>query len=644
MKKYLLLFPALILSAWAFSQTTVPALITSNQVWNAAGSPYTIGQNTYIDTGVTVTVLPGTEIIASAKYKLAVSGEFRALGNRDSIIEISGLEIEFSKNSRDYDPSTGRGAQFRYCHITGNGSGTITISTYSTSLNVENCEFVNSYYSLYIMAGGVYDTITTKVLHSKFTGDMYGYGSPIMMNSTASHLYVEHSLFMNSNTVYTYGNVVFKNNVFRNVRRLNTSVLHGNNVFSCNVFHKMADGVVLDISNSNTRGNLVFEYNTLDSMGTPASSFYPNLQLKKRTSGYPAFGNVSINNNNFMTNLSATAKVGITGYNNNPLNTDTVNFRNNWWDSSDPAVIATYIKDYNDDINIYGRADFSSYTNGPVTGCSYKPSCAVARFEVSVTDSVASFTDRSVGPKYTTRWSFGDGSPDVTGQSNPTHTYSNPGTYTACLYVYDTLENLCDSFCDVVKIKDGLGCHASFYFAYDTGDSKTIYIVNDSRSVGQYIQYYWSFGDGNGTTKKNPMHTYSKSGTYFVCLTILDVQDSCYRTVCDSIRIDQAGAVMVVIDESDLTSVRENTLLSGLQAFPNPASDVMHVKFRTVLDADCRIELYDAAGKRVFAETHASEAGVNETKIDLNGLQQGMYCLVVSSPGAVAKTKVIVRN
>jgi PKD repeat protein len=47
-------------------------------------------------------------------------------------------------------------------------------------------------------------------------------------------------------------------------------------------------------------------------------------------------------------------------------------------------------------------------------------------------------------------WDFGDG--NYSTQYNPSHQYTSPGTYTVCLYVYDSLQNFCDSTCHTVMI------------------------------------------------------------------------------------------------------------------------------------------------------------------------------------------------
>ncbi len=44
--------------------------------------------------------------------------------------------------------------------------------------------------------------------------------------------------------------------------------------------------------------------------------------------------------------------------------------------------------------------------------------------------------------------------------------------------------------------------------------------------------FQWDFGDGNTSTQANPTHTYVKSGTYNVCLTVTGV-NSCVSTICN---------------------------------------------------------------------------------------------------------------
>lgn len=100
------------------AQTTVPALITSNQVWDAVGSSYLIKQNTYLDTGISVIVMPGTVITGSGSYTtMSINGEFQVLGNKDSIVYISGLIMSYSTKSMGYNPTTGRRAYMQFVDL-----------------------------------------------------------------------------------------------------------------------------------------------------------------------------------------------------------------------------------------------------------------------------------------------------------------------------------------------------------------------------------------------------------------------------------------------------------------------------------------------------------------------------------------------
>ena len=47
-------------------------------------------------------------------------------------------------------------------------------------------------------------------------------------------------------------------------------------------------------------------------------------------------------------------------------------------------------------------------------------------------------------------WDFGDG--NYSTAQNPSHVYANPGNYTVCLTVYDSMQNFCDSTCHTVQV------------------------------------------------------------------------------------------------------------------------------------------------------------------------------------------------
>ncbi len=143
----------------------------------------------------------------------------------------------------------------------------------------------------------------------------------------------------------------------------------------------------------------------------------------------------------------------------------------------------------------------------------------VAGFTYVINDLTVTFTSTSTNATKW-KWSFGDGK--KTGQQNPTHIYNAAGTYEVCLIA----GNLCAS--DTLCLPITVGCtlpQASFLFATN---ELTVGFTNTSSDATSWL---WDFGDGNTSTLAQPVHTYSQSGTYEVCLTAFnDCGDNTYCT------------------------------------------------------------------------------------------------------------------
>jgi PKD repeat protein len=130
------------------------------------------------------------------------------------------------------------------------------------------------------------------------------------------------------------------------------------------------------------------------------------------------------------------------------------------------------------------------------------------------------------GAFFTSTWDFGDG--NTSNSTNPTHTYASPGTYTVCLYIWDSINNCADTFCNTIIIGTSTGCSASFI---DSTAGNIGLFYNTSTSSNSFTSY-WDFGDGNTSTLTNPVHTYANAGTYMVCLYIYDSIANCADTIC----------------------------------------------------------------------------------------------------------------
>lgn len=168
-------------------------------------------------------------------------------------------------------------------------------------------------------------------------------------------------------------------------------------------------------------------------------------------------------------------------------------------------------------------------------------------FNPNAVPVVMQFNDWSLGNANNWFWDFGDGTTG-TGQ-NPVHSYALPGLYNVCLTIDEVAPNgtlICqDTYCDIVFV-DTTGinpppfCQADFYFT-QVGASDSTFFFNMSSGITSGTSYFWDFGDNSFSTDENPIHLYAQSGTYYVCLTIMDSTTNCYDTYCDYLTVVVAG-------------------------------------------------------------------------------------------------------
>ncbi|MEA3496972.1 MAG: PKD domain-containing protein, partial [Bacteroidota bacterium] len=132
-------------------------------------------------------------------------------------------------------------------------------------------------------------------------------------------------------------------------------------------------------------------------------------------------------------------------------------------------------------------------------------------------------------------WNFGDG--NSSSVKNPTHTYSQHGTYTVTLAISDSATNCLSTHSYTLKTQQNTNnCKAYFYSFPDQTNTNKINFIADSSSGSTYT---WNFGDSTIGTGQTIQHTYSSSGVYYVCLTI--TKTNCTDTYCKMIRVANTG-------------------------------------------------------------------------------------------------------
>ncbi|MDO5838816.1 MAG: PKD domain-containing protein [Methanosarcina mazei] len=150
-------------------------------------------------------------------------------------------------------------------------------------------------------------------------------------------------------------------------------------------------------------------------------------------------------------------------------------------------------------------------SNTPVASFSASPVTGNAPLNVR-------FTDRSTGSPASWKWYFGDETNST--ERNPVHTYNESGLYSVTLTAGGAGGTNSLTKTGFIAVSGPLFSTpvTSFSASPVTGKAPLTVSFTD-QSKGSPDTWKWSFGDGNDSTEKNPVHTYNKEGNYTVALT-----------------------------------------------------------------------------------------------------------------------------
>jgi gliding motility-associated-like protein len=130
-------------------------------------------------------------------------------------------------------------------------------------------------------------------------------------------------------------------------------------------------------------------------------------------------------------------------------------------------------------------------------------------------------------------WDFGDGT--TSNEVNPSHVYSDTGSYTIHLLAIDNGTcNIRDSTAQTIQV------HANPKAAFITTPQPADYnvpTVFHNNSIGAN-HYTWFFGDNDSTNKQNGdtvVHQYQSTGTFNACLIAYN-QFECADTTCQDVQ------------------------------------------------------------------------------------------------------------
>lgn len=213
---------------------------------------------------------------------------------------------------------------------------------------------------------------------------------------------------------------------------------------------------------------------------------------------------------------------------------------------------------------------------------------------------VTNFTDLSTGNPNYWHWEFGDGQTSLL--QNPTHFYIQSGTYTVTLIVSDGA-NL-DSLVKTNLISIGGVANIGFSYSVDSANLSTVTFTNTIPFASDYNNS-WSFGDGQGDTTMNPIHTFISSNTYNVCLSMTDI-NACSILYCDSVHISTSLGLKNIALNDESTFV-----------YPNPVSNQLTINNNGFIINE--INIIDHTGNYLKTIT----SGLNI--VNVSNLPSGIY-------------------
>lgn len=139
-----------------------------------------------------------------------------------------------------------------------------------------------------------------------------------------------------------------------------------------------------------------------------------------------------------------------------------------------------------------------------------------AHYAFTTLPTKVSFVDNSLGSApMTYEWNFGDGA--TSAEQNPSHIYTQRGTYTVTLTVKNAYGTSTAIKRDFITI--GVAARPDFVGTPVSGEVPLTVKFTD-KTTGTVDSWYWDFGDGKASTEQNPTHTYWTAGVYNVILTV----------------------------------------------------------------------------------------------------------------------------
>ena len=290
--------------------------------------------------------------------------------------------------------------------------------------------------------------------------------------------------------------------------------------------------------------------------------------------------------------------------------------------------VVTLVADNNFNYPCSGTVQVANtITNAP---CSFSPSFT---YSGSANGNVVfnNTTSNTNANTYYT-WNFGDGSA-ANHQTNPSHIYTNGGTYTVCLTAANnSVAPTCSSTqCQTISVTNTCVANANFTLMQSATPQLWLAIPASTTNLAA-VQ--WSWGDGSTSNTMFTSHQYSAAGMYTICLTVT-LNCGSIATSCTSYSIFRSASsnniLTVNVVNANEVGIKQETKLDGkITVYPNPNNGILNVELSGIADGPTTIEVLSLVGEIILKSTDQTTNGMLNKRLDFSAMPKGIYFIRVS--------------
>jgi hypothetical protein len=161
-----------------------------------------------------------------------------------------------------------------------------------------------------------------------------------------------------------------------------------------------------------------------------------------------------------------------------------------------------------------------------------------------------------------------------------------------------------------------------------------VYLVNSNNEVVASAE-----SDMNGEYSLSNID----AGSYSVTMDVPGLTPAHVNVVVGTTTPNISGVDFVINSTYILASVNQvsNKEIISAQIYPNPAHDLVNVRFEVIQPTDVTIQILDVQGKSIQSQTLFQQFGVVQTQFNLNQITNGLYFVKIITKDGVCNYKLL---